>query len=111
MIALMAAAVERSRSVSSILSSILPPCRRANSQLNKAVRPPPMCRKPVGEGAKRVTIVEVILVRAGAGAYADVHLYHCTRGHTKARLLRPFFEGTAVLRQRPGLRRGRGFGR
>src|SRR5262245_240205 len=101
MIALMAAAVERSRSVSSIRSSILPPCRRANSQLNKAVRPPPMCRKPVGEGAKRVTIAEVIL-RAGAGAYADVHLYHCTRGHTKA---------PAVSSQRPGLRRGRGFGR
>src|SRR5438132_2555910 len=31
-----------------------PPCLRANSQLNKAVRTPPMCRKPVGLGAKRV---------------------------------------------------------
>src|SRR5262249_14779305 len=30
---------------------------RANSQLNSAVRAPPMWRKPVGEGAKRVTIV------------------------------------------------------
>src|SRR4051794_11596138 len=34
----------------------LPPRPRAYSQLNRAVRPPPMCRKPVGEGAKRVTI-------------------------------------------------------
>jgi hypothetical protein len=25
--------------------------------LNKAVRAPPMCKKPVGEGAKRVTTV------------------------------------------------------
>src|SRR5215472_6991767 len=58
--ALIAAAVERSRSVSSIRSSILPPWRRANSQLNKAVRPPPMWRKPVGEGAKRVTTGSVI---------------------------------------------------
>lgn len=29
--------------------------RRANSRLNSAVRAPPMCRKPVGDGAKRVT--------------------------------------------------------
>ena len=28
---------------------------RAKSQLNSAVRAPPICRKPVGEGAKRVT--------------------------------------------------------
>src|SRR3954451_21540229 len=51
----MAASVERSRSVSSIRSSIVPPWGRGERQLNKAVRAPPMCRKPVGEGAKRVT--------------------------------------------------------
>src|SRR6185503_12147574 len=56
MIASIAACVERSRSVSSIRSNILPPRPRAYSQLNSAVRAPPMCRKPVGEGAKRVTI-------------------------------------------------------
>src|SRR5690606_27479621 len=28
---------------------------RAKTQLNRAVRAPPICRKPVGEGAKRVT--------------------------------------------------------
>jgi hypothetical protein len=28
--------------------------------LNKAVRPPPICKKPVGDGANRVTISPVI---------------------------------------------------
>jgi competence protein ComEC len=50
-----ASGVERARSVSSILNRKVPPRPRANSQLNSAVRAPPMCRKPVGEGAKRVT--------------------------------------------------------
>ena len=31
-----------------------PPCRREYSQLNRAVRTPPMCRNPVGLGANRV---------------------------------------------------------
>ena len=57
----MAASVERSRSVSSMRSRILPPWRRAKSQLNSAVRAPPMCRKPVGDGAKRVTTVSDIM--------------------------------------------------
>src|ERR1700722_5608082 len=30
-----------------------PPAWRAKSQLKRAVRAPPTCRKPVGEGAKR----------------------------------------------------------
>ena len=51
----MAASVERARSVSSMRSRTVPPWRRAYSQLNNAVRAPPMCRYPVGEGAKRVT--------------------------------------------------------
>src|SRR5271170_252455 len=54
-----AACVERSRSVSSMRNSILPARPRAYSQLNKAVRAPPICRKPVGEGAKRVTTVDI----------------------------------------------------
>ena len=33
----------------------LPPVRRAQSQLNKAVRAPPTCKYPVGDGANRVT--------------------------------------------------------
>src|SRR5690606_19047811 len=36
-------------------SSMVPPVLRANTQLKRAVRAPPICRKPVGEGAKRVT--------------------------------------------------------
>src|SRR3546814_4319352 len=55
-IASIAASVERARSVSSIRSRNRPPWWRANSQLNSAVRAPPIWRKPVGEGAKRVTI-------------------------------------------------------
>ena len=45
--------VERSRSVSSIRSTSSPPAWRASSQLNSAVRAPPMCSAPVGDGAKR----------------------------------------------------------
>src|SRR5688572_17510613 len=36
-----------------------PPRRRASSQLNSAVRAPPTCRYPVGDGAKRTRIVSV----------------------------------------------------
>jgi hypothetical protein len=53
----LAASVERFRSVSSTRNRKLPPWWRAKSQLNNAVRAPPICRKPVGEGAKRVTTV------------------------------------------------------
>jgi len=55
-IAAIASSVERARSVSSMRRRNLPSRPRAYSQLNSAVRPPPMCRKPVGEGAKRATI-------------------------------------------------------
>src|ERR1700681_1515392 len=63
-IAAIAGSVDRSRSVSSIRSSILPPPFLAESQLYSAVRVPPIWRKPVGEGAKRVTTESVII---GAG--------------------------------------------
>src|SRR5947209_5792854 len=43
----------RSRSVSSMRSTRVAPAWRAVSQLYSAVRAPPMCRAPVGEGAKR----------------------------------------------------------
>ena len=36
--------------------STLPPRLRASSQLNSAVRAPPICRKPVGDGANRATM-------------------------------------------------------
>jgi hypothetical protein len=35
----------------------LPPVFLAKSQLNKAVLAPPICKYPVGDGAKRVTII------------------------------------------------------
>eukprot|EP00882_Tetradesmus_deserticola_P021998 GHRQ01023867.1.p2 GENE.GHRQ01023867.1~~GHRQ01023867.1.p2 ORF type:complete len:117 (-),score=12.65 GHRQ01023867.1:266-616(-) len=38
------------------LSTNLPPTLRAYSQLNSAVRAPPTCKLPVGEGAKRTLI-------------------------------------------------------
>src|SRR5260370_419486 len=55
-----AACAGRRGSVCSMRSRKIPPspCSwwwRANSQLNSAVRAPPIWRKPVGEGAKRTT--------------------------------------------------------
>ncbi len=52
--------VERSRSVSSMRSTIVPASWRASSQLNRAVLAPPMCRAPVGEGAKRTLIASIV---------------------------------------------------
>src|ERR1700704_2984886 len=84
-IAAMAGSVERSRSVSSIRSSILPPRPRAYSQLNSAVRAPPIWRKPVGEGAKRVTMESVITGRVGrpkeaGGVYQERCITKALRG-------------------------------
>src|ERR1700722_5382590 len=53
----MASSVERSRSVSSMRRTNVPECRRAYSQEKSAVRRPPICRKPVGLGAKRVRVL------------------------------------------------------
>src|ERR1051326_4211814 len=58
--AAMASSVFRLVSVSSMRSTNFPSWCRANSQLNSAVRAPPMCRKPVGEGAKRTRTSEGI---------------------------------------------------
>ncbi len=55
--------LERSRSVSSMRSTKAPPWRRANSQLKSAVRAPPTCRKPVGDGANRTRIGSVAIAR------------------------------------------------
>src|SRR5262245_20293095 len=51
------AAVFRPASVSSIRRTIVPPYRRANNQLKMKVRALPMCKKPVGEGAKRTRTI------------------------------------------------------
>src|SRR5580692_2093600 len=50
-------AVLRSWSVSSIRRTNVPPVFRAQSQLKSAVRTPPMCRYPVGDGAKRTRVL------------------------------------------------------
>jgi hypothetical protein len=51
--------VLRSTSVSSMRRIIVPRFRRAYSQLKMKVRALPMCRKPVGEGAKRTRIMDL----------------------------------------------------
>src|ERR1700712_38200 len=80
----MAASVERSRSVSSMRSTNFPPCRRAYNQENKAVRRPPMCKKPVGLGAKRVRTVMVIYAIANRpGSLAEVLQPVPTPGNVK----------------------------
>src|SRR3954468_20657857 len=45
--------LERSWSVSSTRSTKTPPWLLAQSQLKSAVRAPPMCKYPLGDGAKR----------------------------------------------------------
>ena len=58
------AGVERSRSVSSMRSTSSPSLWRASSQLKRAVRAPPMCSAPVGDGAKRTLIIGAMLIGA-----------------------------------------------
>src|SRR6516165_6102216 len=66
MIAATASGVDRERSVSSMRSKNLPPWWRAKSQLNSAVRALPICRNPVGEGAKRTTgVIAMALTQVG----------------------------------------------
>src|SRR5215472_11017924 len=57
-------------------STYWPPCLRANSQLNSAERTPPMCRKPVGDGAKRsrTLMSRNLVARLGALVGAQRHL-------------------------------------
>src|SRR3954454_18660267 len=71
-----AASVERARSVSSIRNRKVPPWWRANSQLNKAVRAPPIWRNPVGEGAKRVTTVIVTAIPIWTARMVPAHITH-----------------------------------
>ena len=53
--------VERAKSVSSIRNTNVPFSLRANNQLNKAERAPPMWNGPVGLGAKR-TFMELMII-------------------------------------------------
>ena len=50
----------RDWSVSSMRRMKLPLCLRANTWQKRAVRRPPRCRDPVGEGAKRVRMGAVV---------------------------------------------------
>src|SRR5690242_19274271 len=68
MIASTACLVDRARSVSSIRSRNLPPWWRAKSQLKRAVRAPPIWRKPVGEGAKRTVTLMAARFSTSAGS-------------------------------------------
>ena len=68
-IACTASGVERSTSVSSIRRMKMPPWWRANAQENSAVRAPPMWRKPVGDGAKRVRTVGSGMDGRGSGRW------------------------------------------
>ena len=52
--------VERAKSVSSIRNTNVPFSLRANNQLNKAERAPPIWNGPVGLGAKR-TFMELMI--------------------------------------------------
>src|SRR4051812_27847652 len=63
-------------------SSIRPPYRRACSRLKIAVRAPPTCRKPVGDGAKRSFIGRLI----GRGVYNHL-LMRRQRGFSLAEVL------------------------
>src|SRR5471032_2315673 len=53
------ASVLRATSVSSMRRTMAPPLWRAYSQLKMKVRALPICRKPVGEGAKRTRVMEM----------------------------------------------------
>ncbi len=83
MIAATACGVERTRSVSSMRSRNAPPWWRAKSQLNKAVRAPPICRNPVGEGAKRT--VTVIPEGWGRARAISTHLFKARRRKSASR--------------------------
>src|SRR5204863_161093 len=88
----------RDWSVSSTRRTNTPLFFRAHSQLNRAVRAPPMCRYPVGEGAKRTRTM-------GAAEIAEV----IVRRHAPARAVARVPRGIAPRRRRrgpPACRRG-----
>src|SRR5919201_5792021 len=73
---------------------------RAHSQLKSAVRAPPMCRYPVGEGAKRTRTI-------GAGEIAEV----IVRRHAAARASARVPGSVSARRRRRGPPAGGGGGR
>src|SRR2546423_12065204 len=107
MIAATASGVDRTRSVSSMRNRNLPPWCRAKSQLKSAVRAPPMCRNPVGEGAKRTTT----LIRRGWGWVPPIstlgqrvvaeHLAQADFHNLSGRRVRQLVENHDIVRQHP----------
>src|SRR5438067_4000474 len=107
MIAATASGVDRTRSVSSMRSRNLPPWCRANSQLKSAVRAPPMCRNPVGEGAKRTTTLILrgwvwvsVISTLGQGVVTE-HLAQADLHNLSGRGVRQFIEHHYVVGQHP----------
>src|SRR5438270_9271633 len=107
MIAETASGVDLTRSVSSMRSRNLPPWCRANSQLKSAVRAPPMCRNPVGEGAKRTTTLiprgwgrAPVISTLGQRVVAE-HLAQADLHDLSGRGVRQFLEDHDVVGQHP----------
>src|SRR5438132_11230054 len=101
-------------SVWSIRSRNFPPSLRANSQLNRAVRTPPMCRYPVGLGAKRVRAMAPFRVEqqslglagdvvAEAIAQLALDVFAVDRVETQPQPPQTPQGGRARQRQRPGV--------
>src|SRR4051794_40533723 len=95
-----ASSVFRARSVSSTRRTKVPPVCFAWSQLNNAVRAPPMWRYPVGDGAKRTRIGEVIGVMEWRSNGVMSLLVHYSNTpllqHSRSRLLDEQFPGAAA---------------
>src|SRR5205814_6471819 len=107
MIAATASGVERTRSVSSMRSRNLPPWCRAKSQLKSAVRAPPICRNPVGEGAKRTTTLiprgwvwVPVISTLGQRVVAE-HLAQADFHNLSGCRVRQLIEDHDVIRQHP----------
>src|SRR5438132_4994907 len=79
MIACSLCCVLRDWSVSSMRSTNAPLFFRAQSQLNNAVRAPPMCRYPVGEGAKRTRTSDIGVIQRRSNGV--MHLFSDSASH------------------------------
>src|SRR5947209_18756958 len=107
MIAETASGVDLTRSVSSMRNRNLPPWCRANSQLKSAVRAPPICRNPVGEGAKRTTTLiprgweRMPVISTLGQRVITEHLAQADLHNLSGRGVRQFSDHHYVVGQRP----------
>src|SRR5262245_16514613 len=72
---------ERSASVSSMRRTNTPPAPRASRQLKSAVRAPPTCRYPVGDGAKRTRTAWLLLTGSISVVPKRLHERHRYSDH------------------------------